>query len=82
MRIYLDGKEAELLSVICNYCKKELPVENGILKAEAIRFKHTFGYFSKHDGQTESFDLCEECYRKITGKFQIPVEKREETEFM
>lgn len=82
MRIYLDGKETELVSVICNCCKKELPVENGILKAEGIRIRHTFGYFSKKDGQTESFDLCEDCYRKLTDKFRIPVEKREETELM
>ncbi len=82
MRIYLDAKETELVSVICNCCKKEMSVENGILKAEAIQVKHTFGYFSKKDGQTESFDLCEECYKKITGKFKIPVEQKEETELL
>lgn len=82
MRIYLDAKETELLSVICNSCKKELPVENGILKAEGIQIRHTFGYFSKKDGQTESFDLCEECYKRITEKFKIPAEKKEETELL
>ena len=70
MRIYLDAKETELISIICNYCKKELPVENGILKAEAIQIKHTFGYFSKKDGQSEEFDLCEDCYKRITDKLQ------------
>ena len=82
MRIYLDAKETELISVICNYCKKELPVENGILKAEAVQVKHTFGYFSKRDGQAEEFDLCEDCYKKITDRFQIPVEKKEITELL
>lgn len=82
MRIYLDVKETELISVICNCCKKELPVENGILKAEDIRIKHTFGYFSKKDGQSEEFDLCEECYKRITDKFQIPVKKIEITELL
>lgn len=82
MRIYLDAKETELISVICNCCKKELPVENGILKAEGIRIKHTFGYFSKKDGQAEEFDLCEECYKRITDKFQIPVEKKDITELL
>ncbi len=82
MRIYLDTKETELVSVICNYCKKELPIENGILKAEAIQVKHNFGYFSKKDGQTETFDLCEECYKRITSKFQIPVEKKDITELL
>lgn len=82
MRIYLDAKETELISVICNYCKKELPVENGILKAEAVQVKHTFGYFSKRDGQCEEFDLCEECYKKITDRLQIPAEKKDITELL
>ncbi len=82
MRIYLDAKETELVSVICNCCKKELPVENGICKAESIRIRHTFGYFSKKDGQTESFDLCEDCYKRIVEKFKIPVETHDETELL
>lgn len=82
MRIYLDAKETELISVICNSCKKELHVDNGILKAEGIQVKHTFGYFSKKDGQSEEFDLCEDCYKRITDKFQIPVEKKEITELL
>ena len=36
MRVYLDEKEKELVTVICNQCKKELLVENGILKEECI----------------------------------------------
>ncbi len=82
MRIYLDAKETELISVICNCCKKELNVENGLLKEEAVHMKHAFGYFSKKDGQVEQFDLCEQCYEKITGKFQIPVEQNDVTEYL
>lgn len=82
MRIYLDAKETELVSVICNYCQKEMPIENGILKAEVIQVKHNFGYFSKKDGQAEEFDLCEDCYKRITDKFRIPVEKKNITELL
>ena len=32
MRIYLDKNKNELTAVICNQCKKELNVENGIVK--------------------------------------------------
>ena len=52
------------------------------MKAEAVQVKHTFGYFSKRDGQAEEFDLCEDCYKKITDRFQIPVEKKEITELL
>ncbi|MDE6606424.1 MAG: hypothetical protein K2K54_01515 [Lachnospiraceae bacterium] len=82
MRTYLEAKEAELITVICNCCGKKLLVENGILKEESIEIRHTFGYFSEKDGQTEKFDLCEECYQKITGRFRIPVSGGTESELI
>lgn len=82
MRTYSEAKEAVLISTVCNCCGRELSIENGILKEESIEFKHTFGYFSEKDGQTEEFDLCEACYQKIIGKFQIPVKGRTELELL
>ena len=32
MRIYMDKNKQELQGVICNRCKKELTVENGVVK--------------------------------------------------
>ncbi len=74
--------DTELASVICNCCKKELRVENGILKDECIHISHAFGYFSERDGETQCFDLCEECYNKMIAKFRIPVENEERTELL
>ncbi|MCM1153833.1 MAG: hypothetical protein NC314_10110 [Roseburia sp.] len=86
MRIYLDQKikkkENELLSVTCNCCKKELLVENGILKEECISFAHLFGYFSDKDGEKHRFDLCEQCYDKLIANFQLPVEKEQRNELV
>ncbi|MCM1038617.1 MAG: hypothetical protein NC434_04775 [Ruminococcus sp.] len=86
MRIYLDQKikkkENELLSVTCNCCKKELLVENGILKEECISFTHLFGYFSDKDGEKHRFDLCEQCYDKLIANFQLPVEKEQRNELV
>ena len=31
MRIYLDDDKKELVSIICNKCKKEIKVDNGIV---------------------------------------------------
>lgn len=82
MRTYLNKKETKLAGVICNCCKKELLVENGILKEECIHISHDFGYFSERDGETQFFDLCEECYSKMTAKFQIPVEAKDRQELL
>lgn len=82
MRVYLDEKDKELVTVICNQCGKELWIENGILKEECIHVVHDFGFFGQRDGETHSFDLCEECYNKVIAKFQLPVQKQERKELL
>lgn len=82
MRIYLDDDKKELAAVICNKCKKELVVEKGILKEGCFCADIRFGYFSNKDGKKHSFDLCEECYDKMTKGFAIPVEEEETYELL
>ena len=82
MRIYSDENKKELVTVICNKCKKELTVESGILKEGCFNGNVLFGYFSNKDGNKHSFDLCEECYDKMINGFAIPVEEEEITEFI
>lgn len=82
MRVYLDEKKAELVTVVCNSCRKELLVENGILKEECIHIEHNFGFFGLRDGECDRFDLCEECYQKMIARFRIPVEKWDRKELL
>ena len=82
MRVYLDENRTELVTVVCNACHKELLVENGILKEECIHVEHNFGFFGSRDGECDTFDLCEDCYRKIVANFSIPVEKWERKELL
>lgn len=82
MRIFSNHTQKELTEVVCNQCKKELKVENGILKDACFHGEVQFGYFSNKDGQKHSFDLCEECYDKMIKKFAIPVEEEEATELL
>ncbi|MDO4304027.1 MAG: hypothetical protein Q4D94_08925 [Bacillota bacterium] len=82
MRIYMDEDKQHLAAVICNKCKKELTVENGILKEGCYHGDSRFGYFSNKDGMKHSFDLCEECYDKLIKGFAIPVEEEEIKELL
>ena len=41
-----------------------------------------FGYFSRKDGETHTFDLCEDCYDELIRKFRVPVEIKERQEFL
>lgn len=82
MKIYVDENRQKLKSVICNQCKKELLVENGVIKEGCFCGNVQFGYFSNKDGKKHSFDLCEECYDKLIKSFTIPVEEEEVTELL
>lgn len=82
MRKYKDDQQTELLHVICNHCKKELRLENGIIKEGVFSVNQEFGYFSKKDGEVHSFDLCEACYDAMVKQFEIPVEISTKTELL
>lgn len=80
MRVYSEQKE--LTKAVCNCCGKNLLVENGFLKEECIHVEHDFGFFGTKDGLSHKFDLCEDCYRKLIGDFEIPVEEWERKELL
>lgn len=66
----------------CNGCGKEIVVENGIVKEGTFSAEITWGYFSRKDGEKDSFTLCEDCYDDFVEKFDIPVKRVEEKEFL
>ncbi len=70
------------MHICCNSCGKQLKVENGILKEDAFEAKKEWGYFSDWDTQIHHFNLCEECYKEITNRFQIPVEVKNKLEVL
>lgn len=62
-------------SITCNSCGKEFIAEgNNPCWANTIHsFDIDFGYGSKHDMDTWTWDLCEDCIEQIVKKFNIPV---------
>lgn len=80
MRIYSDENKLEV--IICNQCKKNLKIEDGIVKEGYFSGDVQFGYFSNKDGSKHSFDLCEECYDKMIQGFAVPVQEEEVTELI
>ncbi len=82
MREFAGNTEAKLMRVVCNKCGRTLKVENGYLKEGCFHGKSAFGYFSRKDGVTQQFDLCEDCYDQITAEFAVPVEETGETELV
>ena len=69
MREYkVTMQEEKILSrILCNGCGKEISADS----ADHFHGEKTWGYFSEKDGRQDSFDLCEDCYDKLTETFQI-----------
>ena len=40
MRVYTDCQKTELAKVVCNCCRRELSLQNGILQEECIHVEH------------------------------------------
>ena len=53
----------------CNMCGKKI-VEK---QEDCLDVQKEWGYFSRRDLEVHEFNLCEECYEKLTQGFVIPV---------
>lgn len=70
----------ELEAAVCNCCGKSMKIQNGMLLEGICSVNTTWGYFSGKDLEKHEFDLCEECYDRITSSFAVPPEISEDTE--
>lgn len=80
MRKYSEN--GALRRVVCNCCGHSVQCAGGILKEEFFSARVSWGYFSDRDGQKDAWDLCQNCYDRLTESFQIAPEISEETELM
>lgn len=76
MRIYeTQTVEKDIVtSIICNKCGKEFKNTTEFYPGfdNCHHFEIKFGYGSKFDGWTQSFDLCDACMIKFIKSFNLP----------
>lgn len=60
--------------VFCNSCGEEIPFDT---HEDYVHYEKVWGYNSDRDNRVDNFDLCCNCYDKITDKFKIPVYNKE-----
>lgn len=72
MRQYEMKEIKEIKKIVCNKCGKEILIKNEIPQEDYLSVDKRWGYFSNKDGQSDSFDLCEECYDSFVAGFLIP----------
>lgn len=82
MRKYSEEAKRELLEMTCNKCGRKMKVDKGIVGQGALSISYGWGYFSRKDGETHSFDICEECYDDLIKSFIIPIDIEERHEIV
>lgn len=68
--------------IVCNKCGREIAYEKGIATEDYLAVKKSWGYFSRKDGMTNSFILCEDCSDNLMRSFKIPVSEADTTELL
>lgn len=68
--------------LVCNKCGRKLKEEKGIAKEDYVYICKPWGYFSRKDGVTQEFVLCEECVEILTKGFVIPAKLSETKEML
>ena len=82
MREYKKTEALVLKRIICNGCGKVIPVKRGMAMEGVFQVRQVWGYMSEKDGEVDNFDLCEECYDRMTAEFQIPLKKTDLIEYI
>ena len=69
----VQKKEQEAESITCNKCGKPI---NGYWDT-FVSIDKKWAYGTEWDGETHSFDLCEDCYRELITQFAVAVTRSE-----
>lgn len=82
MRRYGQNNDNRIVNAMCNMCGRNIKIQNGIIMDGVLSVEYKWGYFSDFDGQKHSFDICQECYKKLEKKFVIPIDKEDINEMI
>lgn len=63
----------EIYEIYCNMCGKAIKKDQFGKFYDYLSVDKKWGYLSCFDGQLHSFDLCDECYKKVAKSFKINV---------
>lgn len=82
MREYKNKETKVLDKIVCNGCGREIAVKRGMPMEGVFSVRQVWEYMSGKDGEVDCFDLCEECYDRMTKQFRIPLTRTEQAELL
>lgn len=63
----------KILNVKCNCCGKDIATDKFGYTSDYLSVEKRWGYGSTFDNEVHSFDICEDCYKKLIKEFKIPI---------
>ena len=69
-------KQGRPVQIFCNKCGKEIPRDPSGYFHDFLEIQKRWGYFSDHDDELHSFDICQRCYDEWLAGFVLPAEKQ------
>lgn len=82
MREYKNRETKTLDRIICNGCGRVIAVKGGMPMEGVFQARQVWEYMSEKDGEIDDFDLCEECYDRMTEQFRIPLTRTGQVEMV
>lgn len=82
MRRYEHEGSNNIIEAMCNMCGRTIKIQKGMVMDGVLSVDYKWGYFSDFDGETHSFDICQECYKKLEKKFVIPIDREDINEML
>lgn len=78
MKVYKEEQEILTLKktekIICNLCGRAIKKDGDDTFYDYIEVKKKWGYLSDYDGQVHSFDICQDCYKRLAEEFKVNAE--------
>ncbi len=59
--------------VFCNMCGREIKKDSFGNFEDYLHVEKSWGYASQKDGETQRFDLCEDCCDRLIQSFRIKI---------
>ena len=74
MRKYVEKivkkRESTLVKIICDICKKEIPLDDFMELQEMVSIEFVGGYSSVFgDGDRVMIDMCQSCFKDKLGNY-------------
>jgi len=64
----------EVSDIICNMCGEKILKDKYGNFSDYLNIEKKWGYLSKCDSITHSFDICESCYYKLIDSFKVDID--------